>query len=160
METEETMEEFRIDCEKNANWLLQKYATLDAEKSRIKAQAEKRLKELDTDRQGLDYRFGSELEHWTRGELEKSGNHRKSLTLLQGTCAFRSLPAGVKIVDAGELLRYAEANGREDLLKIEMQVNTEAAKAYVEETGDLLPGMDTVPARESFSIKFGKPEKE
>jgi len=74
----ETEETFCINSETRANWLLRKIANLDTEKARVKAQAEAILKELDTDREGLLYLYGSQLEAFTRQELERQGGSQKA----------------------------------------------------------------------------------
>ena len=144
---------FRIDTEQHANWLLRKLANLDAEKARVKAQAEAILHQLDTDREGLLYLYGSQLEAFTRQELEKTGNRRKSLTLLQGTCSFRSVPARMSINDPAAALLHARENLPEAIKTVETLDRT----AYVhraETTGELLPGIEALPAREAFSLRF------
>ena len=152
-ETTETAETFCINSETRANWLLRKIANLDTEKARVKAQAEAILHGLDTDREGLLYLYGSQLEAFTRQELERQGGRRKSLTLLQGTCSFRSVPARMSVNDPAAALLHAKANLPEAIKTVE----TLDRAAYVhraETTGELLPGIESVPSREAFSLRF------
>ncbi len=144
---------FSIDSTDRANWLLRKLANLDTEKTRVKAQAEAILRQLDTDREGLLYLYGSQLEAFTRQELAKTGNRRKSLTLLQGTCGFRTVPARMSVTDAAAALDYAKANLPEAVKTLET-LDPAAYRKRAEETGELLPGLVALPSQEAFSVKF------
>ena len=152
-ETTETAETFCINSTDRANWLLRKIANLDTEKARVKAQAEAILHGLDTDREGLLYLYGSQLEAFTRQELERQGSRRKSLTLLQGTCSFRSVPARFTLSDPGAALFYARENLPEAIKTVETLDRT-AYLHRAETTGELLPGIESVPSREAFSLRF------
>ncbi len=152
---------FCIDSEDRANWVLQRMANVEAEKSRIKAQAAAILKQLETDRQGLEGRFGSELERWFREEVERRGGRRKSVMLLQGTGAFRTVPGGLRVCDAGLAASAANALNPDRFFRREFDPSEyrKYAKEQLETTGEVVPGVETVPARESFSLKFGSKEE-
>ncbi len=146
-------ETFCINTTDRANWLLRKIANLDSEKARIKAQAEAILHQLDTDREGLLYLYGSQLEAFTRQELARTGNRRKSLTLLQGTCSFRTVPARLSVTDAAAALLYSRENLPEAIRTVET-LNRSAYVHRAEETGELLPGLESIAAKEAFSLRF------
>lgn len=164
METETTTEteereEFLIDSPERANWLLRKLANLDAERDRVAAQASALARQIESDRNGLLHRFGSQLENFTRQELEKSGGKRKSLTLLQGTVGFRTVPPRITIENEADAIQTAR-------LVLPGSITTEtierfdktAFRAYAKERlateGELLPGIGLTEAREEFSVKF------
>ena len=152
--------EFHIDSEDAANWYLRHLANIEAEKQRILRQAAQIVKQLESDADGLRWQFEGELQEWTRQELAKRGNRRKSLTLLQGTAAFRSVPASLKISDPDAALRYA-VSCLPDAVTARPTLDTEkyrAAAAAAAKAGQTLPGMESVPAREAFAVKFGKAE--
>ena len=156
MNSTEEQTSFHIDTEDKANWLLRKLANIDVEKERIRKQYETRTAQLDTDRAELLHLYGGELEAFARRELDSTRSRRKSLTLLQGTLSFRKVNASVRLFDALEALRWAEEN-RQDLLHVTPTLDTtgfrELATKTLEETGELLPGMEFLPEREAFSIK-------
>ena len=91
------------------------------------------------------------------------GGRRKSLSLLQGSCSFRTVPGGLRIADVdavtawltetGALDRYTEIRRTLDGRKVR-----DLAEETLEKTGELLPGVESVPGREAFSVKFGKAE--
>ncbi len=145
--------EFHIVDESSANWFLRKLAGIESEKARVRAQAAQIVAELDADAQRLRNLYEAEAREWAREELEKKGNRRKSLTLLQGTLAFRSVPAGLRVDDAAAALNHAATIGA---VKVDEAAYREAAIEAQKTTGELLPGVVVVPERESFAIRFGK----
>jgi len=149
---------FVLDSEQKVNWLLSKLAALEGERLRIKAQYEERLRQVETDEDGLHARFDADLERFARERLE--GSKRKSLTLLQGTLAFRRVPQSYRVADPGAALDYVEQAGLEGLTRVELIAADyrKLAVQAMEDTGELLPGIDRTPERESFSIRFGGKE--
>ena len=155
-ETQER-EEFRIDSENAANWYLRKLANIEAEKRRVTQQAAEILRQLDADAENLRFLYDADLQEWTRQELARKGGKRKSLALLQGTACFRSVSASLKISDPAAALVHVIAIGA-DAIKRSIHLDAEKYRALAEaalKDGELLPGVETVPARESFSVKFG-----
>jgi hypothetical protein len=94
-------------------------------------------------------------------KLAAQGNHRRSLTFLQGTITFRTVPPSVKVSDPAAALVYAQDNG---LLAVKTVVTLDAAAycaaadAHMQETGELLPGMETAPEHKTHRLTFGKSE--
>ncbi len=150
-------EHFCIDNEERANWLLRKLANLDAEKARVKAQAADILQSLTAEENRLRARFETELIEWAQREITRRGGKGKSLKLLQGTCAFRTVPAGVRVVSPAEAIDYARAQGW-DMIRTVESLDADAYKrealTALLTTGEALPGVEGVPERESFSVKF------
>jgi hypothetical protein len=79
----DTTAAFVIEDEKAANWFLGKLANIRAEQARVKAQAEKRIAELETDYSAFSGRFMPQLEAWAKEESTR--RRRKTVTLMQGT---------------------------------------------------------------------------
>ncbi|OGF05241.1 MAG: hypothetical protein A2W00_04650 [Candidatus Eisenbacteria bacterium RBG_16_71_46] len=133
-----------------------RYATLEAEAERVRAQSRELLTALQADYDSLMYRFGGELEHWTQEEIARRGGRRKSVITLQGTLALRTVPRSLRIADEQAAFAYAREQGMELITSLNRQAYNRAAKTALEETGELLPGMETTPEHETFSIRFGK----
>jgi len=146
---------FHIDTETAACWLLRKLANIDAEQKRVSMQAETIIAQLQADADGLRYKYEGELKEYVRRTLSAGGNRRRSITLLQGTCAFRTIPAGFRIYDNAAALDHAMAHVP-DAVDTICVLSPVAYRRVVEETGEILPGIETTPERESFSIRFGK----
>lgn len=157
---ERKTETFRINSEDAANWYLRKLANIESEKQRIQSQAAAIVAQLDSDRAGLERMHEADLQEFVKNLL--AGGKRKSLTLLQGTCGFRTVPGGLRVSDANAAETYAKK--REWIceivtLRFDAADYRKIAERELQETGEVLPGCDVVPERESFSIRFGK-EKE
>lgn len=157
----ETGEGFHITNEAAALWYLRHLANLEAEARRVKRQAESMIAALDTEAEGLRRIYQGELEAWAREELKRKGSRRKTLHTLQGTLRFRQVPARLAI-DEPAALRYATeslpalvATRRE----LDRAAYLEEAKRRLQETGELLAGVDVAPEREAFSVSFASPEE-
>jgi phage host-nuclease inhibitor protein Gam len=149
---------FTIDSEEKANWLLNKLAAIEEEAARVKSQARKRAEELEADRNRLMGRFGAELEAFARTLAQE--RRRKSVTLLAGTLAFRTVPARWTITDEDAALQAA---GNLDVCVTTRVTKVTLDKAalfdYLDATGDLLPGIERTEAGESFCVRFPKAGK-
>lgn len=155
-------EEFRIDSEERATWYLRKLANLEAEQSRIKKQAEIALKSLQSETESLKGRFHSELEQWARTEAER--RKKRTLHTLQGTLRFRSLPSRLTIEDPAAAMVACLSEEWEGCIETRQALIAseylKRAQERLSETGELVAGVGIVPERESFSISFGKEERE
>ena len=156
---QDTREEFRIDSENAANWYLRKLANIESEKQRVTANAAAIVAQLDSEANGLRYCFEGQLQEYVRRELAAKGNRRKSLTLLQGTASFRTVGASLKISDPVAALDFCRRN-LPDAVKTVETLDTAKYRQFAEKMqkagADTLPaGMDSVPEKESFSVKFG-----
>ena len=152
------MERFTIDTPEKADWLLRKLAGIDAEKATVQAMAAQRTQELDADRNALLSRFGAELEAWAREEA--TARRRKTVTLLHGAISFRTVPAKLIVESEADAITTARAVAPETVTQETTERFDKAAflahaKAHLESTGEILPGLTQSEERESFSIKTG-----
>ena len=149
---------FEITDAGGANWYLKTLRNLENEKATIKAQTEAMLKALDADIHRLEFMYGQQFQTWVRGELDRRGGKNKTLPLHQGTAAFRTVAAAIRVRSAAEALEYARQQGWE-LIKTVESLDSEGYKkqaaAVRAETGEVLPGIEVTEERENFSIKFG-----
>ncbi len=155
-ETNEERTEFHIDSESAALWYLRKLANIEAERQRVKRQAERLVAALDTEAESLKRVYAGELEHWAREELAKKGNRRKTLHTLQGTLRFRHVPARLAI-DEPAALRFAAESLRACIITKETlnkEAYLEEAKFRLEQSGEMMEGIERVPERETFSVSF------
>jgi len=170
-------DQFHITDEAAANWYARKLANIETERARVKAQAAQILALLDTDEQRLRFRFEAEAREWARGELERRfKGRRRSLPLLQGTFAFRQVPAALRLDDEAAALDYAErraafkgnpeGTGPADFPNcaplvpvLDAATYRQAAANWFEQTGELLPGVASVPERETFAVRFTAGER-
>lgn len=160
-DNEETCEEFHITSESAALWYLRKLANLEAECQRVKRQAERLVAALDAEAESLKRVYQGELEHWAREELAKKGNRRKTLHTLQGTLRFRHVPARLSLEENGNALRFAADHFPALVItrqELDRAAYLDEAKRRLEETGELLEGIERIPEREAFSVSFAAPE--
>lgn len=151
----QTPEPFTINSEARANWYLRLIGNIEAEQTRVKAQAEKRIQELDSDRKRLEYLYASRLEAWSRAELTKLGGKRKTLTLLQGSIAFRTVPTTLRVTDRAAAQQWIQTNQPE--LMTTTTTTSYDLKKYLDlakKTGEALPGIEATEPHESVTIKF------
>ena len=149
---------FVIDSEDRVCWYLRKLANIEAEKMRVKAQAAAIIARLDSDESGLKYRFDNQVQEWTRRQIE--GTRRKSYPTLQGTLSFRSVPARLAVSDAAAALIFAQEAGFALVTTLDAAAYRKEAQRRLHETGETIPGMESVAAAETFSVSFGKAKGE
>jgi len=146
--------EFHITDEAGANWYARKLANIEAERARVKVQNAKINAQLDGEENSLKDRFEAEAREWARAELDRRyKGRRRSLALLQGTFAFRAVPATLRVDDVAAALETAATLGA---VKVDAAAYRAAALDAQRTTGELLPGCVIVPEREHFGINFGK----
>ena len=92
----------------------------------------------------------SEIEGF-RDTHDVNGSPRRSITLLQGTLAFSVHAPTVKLADPGAAMERAQELGT---LRVDTEGYQKAAAAAFRETGELLPGVEAVPERETFAARF------
>ena len=152
-------EQFHIDSDQAAEWFLRKLANIETEKARITAQAAEMVRQLDCDAQRLRHFYEGELLDYARRKLAVQGNRRRSLTFFQGTVAFRTVAPSVKVSNPAAALVYAQENGLpavKTVVTLDAAAYRAAADAHMQETGELLPGLETTPEHETHRFTFGK----
>jgi len=152
---------FVIDTADRAEWLLGKLAAIDAEADRMRANTVKRIAELDADRESLLYRFGEQLTAFCRAESDR--RRRKTVTLANGSVSFRAVPERFVIADMDAATETARAVCpaalvTETVTRLDRAAFLDAARAALSGAGELLPGVELLPASESVSIKPGSKE--
>jgi hypothetical protein len=84
------------------------------------------------------------------------------VTLLTGTVAFRKVPGRLSITQTEDAQTGARQIGLADAFEVREvflpAVYREAAQAHLDETGELLPGVELVPERDSMSVGVAKPK--
>ena len=148
---------FHITDDASADWYLGKLAAIDAEIALIQAQMAAAVKRLQSDKNGLETLFGAELEAFISGKIASDKRGRKSVILPHGTCAFRTIPARFAVVDESAANLHAIAEEMEGAFVSVFKPGAylELAQAVMETSGEMLPGVERIEERQSFSIKFG-----
>lgn len=160
-EPREQAQGFHITDEASACWLLRRLAGIEAEKARVQAQAAVICKQLDADTENLRRLYEGELVDFARRTLAEAGRGRRTLHLLQGSVALRFVPASVRVSDPFAALDYAKQHAPSLIRRtetVDAAGYREQAAKHLQETGELLPGCETTPPRESHKITFGAKE--
>jgi phage host-nuclease inhibitor protein Gam len=144
---------FRLDSDDKVEWALRKIGAWDAEYARVKAHSESILKRIASEKESFLARFQVDLEEYTRQKIE--GGKRRSHETVYGTLAFRKVPPTLSVVDKDAALEWAREH---DPTSIQQTLNVKAysdrAKLDLQQNGEILPGVELKPERESFSIRF------
>lgn len=98
------------------------------------------------------YRYGHQLEEWTRRQLAAENGRRKSIRLPAGAVGFRTEPPRLAVRDEDELLRWC----RDHLpaaVATAQHVLRSVVREHVAATGELPPGAEPAEGGEKFFIK-------
>ena len=150
---------FSINSDSAADWLLKQIAALDAERDLLVSQHQAAVKRVDSDRESLLHVYGEQLQAYAAQKVAADKRGRKSCILAHGTLAFRTVPASIKVSDPAAALHAAKQLDMPDMVftveTLNMERYRKAAHVAIERQGCLLPGVEFLPAREAFSVRFG-----
>lgn len=170
---------FTVDSLDKANWALSTLAKRDADLAEKRAAAERMQQRI------ADWIVGEERRHeqhtaFLRGQLERYHRERldtdptaKTLHFPAGELRARKAPDQWAYTDEAEFLRWAEANGREDLIRrrdpepdraaVKKALNPAVAEVDVPrstdvpvwdpETGEAVPGISVTPGTVRFTAR-------
>lgn len=146
-------EGFRIDTEAKVEWALRKIGAWDAEHARVKAHADAILNRIAGEKASFLARFQVELEEFARSKV--ADGKRRSYETVYGTLAFRKVPSTLAISDPDAALAWARENAPTAIREtLSIKEYSEQAKLALQQTGEVLPGVEVKPERDSFSIRF------
>lgn len=167
---EQQNQRWRIADDGCADWALKKIKLEKDEHDRIVELAEMEIARLKEQIERADRRYEQNTNFLTSmlAEFFETVPHKKSKT---GTESYRLLngqlvkkPAAFKMQpDDEKLVEWLREAGREDLIKVETkamwgelkkQISLVGTVAMIEETGELVDGIDVVETPPAFSVKF------
>lgn len=152
--------DFSVHDLDSLEWYVDKQATIQDKKARVKAQAEAMLRDLDRDAESLRFQFEDQARKVLRDHLESQRLRTRHLKFLSGTIGFRTIPARVTVSNTGKALEWLQVHAPETL---EQRINTHALAQRFKATEDGLtdsgsgerltvPGLSIEPSRERFSV--------
>lgn len=149
---------FTLDSQEKVEWALRKIGAWSDEEARVKAQSKAILDRIAGEKARFLAYFEGQLEAWARDQI-KDGK-RRSVDTVYGTLAFRKVPQHLSLLDKEKAFEWATMNARTALTEVlDTKAYAEYAKVWLEQTGEVAPGMELKPERDSFGIRF-KGEKE
>jgi hypothetical protein len=158
--TTEAKEPFIINSRERVDWYLRKLANLEAEELRIKAQAEKMLRQVQSDRESLVQHFQPQVENFVREELEATKSKRRSIAFFHGTVGFVAVPPRLVVESEADALQTARLVCPEAIVevpateKLDKKVLGEYAKWQLAEAGEIIPGYGLTEGGVRLSVKF------
>lgn len=104
---QEQDETFHVTSESKADWVIKKILAIEDEIDRIERQHERRVKQLEREKEFFKIRFGAELEGWIRANLN---GRKKSIDLPHGRAGFRKSQETIEIIDQDAAVDWAKEN--------------------------------------------------
>jgi phage host-nuclease inhibitor protein Gam len=150
-----------------ADWALRRVAECEAEAEEIRRQAEEAIAQIEARKRDLTEKamrgaayFRFQLTRFAeeqRDALLKGS--KKSRDLIHGRIAFRSSPERLKVSDPEALSAWLAVQPVErGLYRVELKPEMRALQAQFKETGEIFPGCEVEPSRETVSITALAPE--
>jgi len=140
---------FHITDYKKCDWVIKKITAVDDEIDRLEEQHRRRVKQLENEKTFFQERFGTELEAWTRTNLD---GRKKSIDMPHGRIGFRKSRESIEIVDKEANLDWAKENCPDALREKEWTIKTPQIK-LMKETGEMPDGTALKPAKDRFFVK-------
>ena len=135
-----------------AAWVVRKIVEARAYGHRVREWAARELRRAEREEKFFLYRFGQQLEEWTRRRLELEGDRRRSVSLPSGIVGLRAEPPRLKVTDEDALLRWCRANLPAAVVT-EQRVLKSVVTEHVATSGELPQGTEVCEGTEKFFIK-------
>lgn len=150
------------DAESYADWFINTRATLEAERTRVQLQHEKRLQQIAARENTLDYMHREKITALVAMLIAKQGGKKKSIDLPSGRAGFRVSPVTAEYADISAVKTFAEKNPDaagvyfEDT-KVVPRVDKKALKIAIDEyaaahEGEMPHGMTLKGGQERFYV--------
>lgn len=146
---EAQQEPWAITDEGKAAWAVDKVLAARERLARVKAACQAMIDEAAREVQDAEAFFLPQLEMWARANPPRKG---KTIRLMTGSLAFRTVPGGPRVADEGQCMDWAKRYCP-DAIKVVERLSVTAIKEYIANYGELPPGVELVEARESFDVK-------
>jgi len=160
----EAKKPFAVHDEDTADWVCKVIGEKAAELLLVKAQYESILTRIRAEIAEQESYLMPHLQQWASQSLE--GQKRKSLILPHGTVQFRSVKAGLKVIDKDAAIAWAQSFYMDSAVNtvttttLDVNEYKRIAMQRLNGLGELLPGILTTDAHEEFSVRFGKEKEE
>lgn len=148
-----------------AIWYMKKLTEMESVEAMIRQQSQTMLKQIETRRKALQWRWGNEFKAIIDSKLNSQGGKKKSIDLPTGRAGYRAKQASAKVFDEKVVVRWAEINCPEALEK--RVARTTPIVEWIEqnpdeETGEIkpVPGVQYTPSVDSFYPSIGRPALE
>jgi phage host-nuclease inhibitor protein Gam len=148
---------FHVDDDRKAEWAARKLAKVERKRADVVALAEHEIARVTGWRDGELERLDRDAA-WFRDlltgylrQLRRDDPKVKTYRLPSATIRARQTPAKVEY-DPAALAAWADAEGRDELLRVKVDVDRTAVKVAVLTDGEVIPGVTIIPPQDTYSV--------
>ena len=136
-------------------YYVKKMGELSDMQTRVKTQYKVLVNQLKNRLSALTYCMGGQAQEITEAMIAKQGGKKRSIDTLYGRAGLRSNPGSVRVSDEAAFFEWLDAqpvsvSGRLDDCIERKVARTSAIKAFIEDTGEVPPGVTYTQAHDKF----------
>jgi phage host-nuclease inhibitor protein Gam len=140
------------DDERELYRYLRRRGQLQSEIERVSENAKAMIAALAAKLHGLDFVYKAAAATAVRTMLE--GKKAKSIRTPFGMAGFRKSAPAIEVIDEDALIAGADSNiDLIELVRVSKDVNRAAVAEFFKRTGEIPPGCEVMPEKESFFVK-------
>jgi hypothetical protein len=148
----EVDESFHVRDEPSANWVVRKIIEERAYRQRVQQWFDAETRRSQGREQFLMLRFGSELEQWTKQQLQKRSGKGRSIHLPAGTLGFRTTPAKLVVADEPKLVAWCRRHLPSAVKVVERVLKSEVHD-HLKTTGEVPEGAEISGGEDRFFVR-------
>lgn len=148
----EVGERFSVHDEKTAAWVVRKVVEERMHRQRVEQWRDHEVTCSQRREAFLLHRFGEQLMHWTRRQLDQQHGSRRSLHLPSGIVGFRTEPTKVLVTDERQLVAWCQEHLPSAVKVVRSILKTEIS-TYIKQSGECPDGAEFGGGGEKFYIK-------
>lgn len=142
---------FHVTDGQTANWVVRKIGEARQYAERVQVWAEAEFRRAKREEESLLFRFGQELEQWTRSRLAAERG-RKSVALPAGRVGFRAERPRLVVQNENLVLTWCK-NNLTHAVVVSEKLSKRRVIEHVEQTGDCPEGMAFLAGGDRFFVK-------
>ncbi len=157
--------EFHIEDEDSADWYLKILGRYENELGCLHAQYLQRVERVTKAKASFEKRFGEEFNHYVLEAIKRPGFKGKTLHLSYGSAAVTSYKRKLKVANAAAARAFAKQSVPAAITivpateKLSVSSYTDAAQQALNDTGEIMPGIEIVPECDKVAVKLPGGEK-
>lgn len=137
------------------DWYVQKMAEVSDMQARVKSQYRVLTNQLKNRHAALTHCMGGQAQEITESLISKQGGKKRSVDTLYGRAGLRTTTGSVRVTDESAYFEWLDSqpvsvSGLLDDCIERKVVRTSPIKTFIEDTGEVPPGVSYVPAHDKF----------
>ncbi len=155
---------FCIEDDASADWYLKILGRIEAELDALNAQYMARVERLAKQKESFNKRFREQFDRFVCARIEEPGFKGETLHLGYGSAAVTSFKERLAVMDEAAAMEFARksvpaAVSAKVVESLVASAYLDAAQQAMNDTGEIFPGVEIVPARDSVAIKWPEAQK-